>query len=210
MRPSAGWCVLLGIVLACSGCRLHDAPPQSRVVLEDGHDDLWNDDEDQREPVVANADAVRSVIRRTRDALVVTVRYRDIERRASPDWGVEFEFDIGDHTTRGVTWFEYRFSGTHRWDRDLDMTRYDSEDALSAVCHRLRAVPDFSAETVTIRVPEGCFRHAKWVVVQDVVAVSRTPGRHGDRTRDPLGTSGHEPVHTPRLVRPTSSARPLA
>jgi hypothetical protein len=48
--------------------------------------------------VVANGDAVGAVVRRTPDALVVTVRYADIERRASPDWGIEFELDIGDHS----------------------------------------------------------------------------------------------------------------
>jgi hypothetical protein len=199
-----------------SGCRVDDAtrdqpaPRSSTVTLKDPRDDLWSSglpatQDAHRSREVANGDALGAVVRRTPDALVVTVRYADIERRASPDWGIDLEFDIGDYSTREVTWSEYRFSDTHRWDRDLDMVRYDSEDSLSAVCRRLRARPDFSAETLTVRVPDGCFRHARQVVLHGLVAHARPPGRGTRPAYDHLGTPGHESVDTPVLVLPDKS-----
>jgi hypothetical protein len=200
--------LLVGLALVTAACSLADSsrtPRVSSVSLKDGPDDLWSYDlaaidDAHRSPVVVNGDALGAEVRRTATALVVKVRYADIERRASPDWGIEFEFDIGDHSTRGVTWSEYRFSDTHQWDRDLDMTRYDSEDSLSALCRRLSATPDFSADILAIRVPDGCFRHAPRVVVHDLVAHARPPGRHTEVAYDHLGTPGHGPVRTPPLV----------
>jgi hypothetical protein len=218
VKPALWGASLLAAAVMLSGCGKVDAfgpmGPKvvSSVTVKDPRDDLWSGDpratrDAHRSQEVANGDALGAVVRRTSDALVVTVRYVDIERHASPDWGIEFEFDIGDYSTREVTWSEYRFSDTHRWDRDLDMVRYDSEDSLSASCGRLRARPDFSAETLTIRVPDGCFRHARLLMVHGLVAHARPPGRHTKLAYDHLGTSGRESVDTPVLVPPDKSRK---
>jgi hypothetical protein len=64
----------------------------SSVSLKDGPDDLWSYDlaaidDAHRSPVVVNGDALGAEVRRTATALVVKVRYADIERRAAPTGG---------------------------------------------------------------------------------------------------------------------------
>jgi hypothetical protein len=173
------------------------------VHLEDGRNDLWSmpakDPSSAPAPEIPNGDAVGGEVRRTAHALVVTVRYDDIEPRANRGWGVEFQIDIpDDERYRGVTWNQYRFSDTHQWSREVDYVVATSEDGGSQPCAGLRATTDFSAETVTVRLPEHCFKKAPWVVVEGLGALSHTAE---GTIVDYVGTPHSQPVQTPRLVR---------
>lgn len=173
----------------------------SRAAVQDGRNDLWVDFAEARAPVLPNGDAVGAVVRRTSDALVVTVRYVDIEPHANTEWGVDLQLDIpSDHLHRQVSWGESQYADTHRWNREADYVKYDSEDPLGERCDGLQGRPHFAAETVTVRVPDRCFNMAPWVVVSGVSARSRSSS--GDQVVDYVGTDGSEPQQTPRLVAP--------
>jgi hypothetical protein len=174
-----------------------------RVHLEDGRDDLWTmpakDPTSERAPEIPNGDALGGDVRRTKDALLVTVRYANIEPRANRDWGVELQIDIPeDDRYRVLTWNQYRFSDTHQWSHEVDYVVATSEDGGSKHCAGLRATPDFTAETVTIRLPETCFKKASWVVVDGLSALSHTAD---GANLDYVGTPDSQPVQTPRLIR---------
>jgi hypothetical protein len=196
----------LGTVLLAAGCghaeanRTAPPKPVSSVSLQDGRGDLW-DVYGERGSVTSNSDATGAVVRRTADAVVVTVRYAAIERRANPDWGVEFELDTGNGLHHTVAWGEYRFADTHRWAREVDYDLLSSEDEIGGNCPGLRGAPDFATDTVTVRVPVRCFKNAPWVVVKDLSATSTT---HTSHYFDHLGSSGPDSEPTPRLVDPDS------
>lgn len=97
-------------------------------------------------------------IRRTANALKVTMRYDDIEPRANREWSVSLVLDIGDGHERHVAWSEYRYADSGEWNRSVSMSRTSPEAAFGVRCPWLRGVPDFEAETVTIRVPDKCFK----------------------------------------------------
>lgn len=192
-------CTIL-LAAGCDADRTRPAPV-SRVVVHDVRRDLWVDFTETRAPALPNGDAVGAVARRTPDALMLTVRYVDIEPRANAEWGVEFQMDIpGDHLHRQVSWGESQYSDTHRWNREADYIKYTSEDPLGERCDGLEGKPDFTAETVTVRVPDHCFSKAPWVVVSGLSAQSRS--RNGDHVVDYVGTDGSEPRRTARLVAP--------
>jgi hypothetical protein len=189
------------VLVACGSTQT----PQSvsRLRLDDGQHDLWTMPAkgltSQRASEIAAGDAVGGEIRRTGDALVVTVRFDEIEPHANRDWGVEFQIHIpGDDRYRAVTWDEYRFSGTRQWSREVDYVVATTEDGGSQHCSGLRATPDFARETVTVRLPQHCFRNAPWVVVDGLGAVSHTAD---GMNVDYVGTPLSQPVQTPRLVR---------
>ncbi len=178
----------------------------SRLVVQDGRDDLWSGIPfpSKPSPVTPNGDAVGALVKRTAHALVVTVRYADIEPKANPGWGVEFEVDIpGDELERQVAWSEYRYADTHRWNREANFTTTSSEDSLPGCPgSALRAEPDFVAETVTLRVPSRCFKNAPWVVVKGLSAVSFASRARG-RAVDYVGTDRSKPTSTPHLIEPS-------
>jgi hypothetical protein len=102
-------------------------------MLQDDRDDLWSGIPfpNNSTPVTPNGDAVGALVKRTAHALLVTVRYADIEPRANPGWGIEFEVDTpGDQLDRQVAWSEYQYGDTHRWNREADFTTTSSEDSL--------------------------------------------------------------------------------
>jgi hypothetical protein len=211
MTPALRWLPLVGVALVVSGCGGQDAhgpaasASVSKVVLRDGHDDLWTQ-YDERGQVVANSDAVGAVITRTAEKLVVEVRYDDIRARANPEWGVEFELDTGSGLYPSISWGEYRFVGTHRWSREVDFDVLSSEDEVGGNCRELRATPDFDADTVTVNVPGRCFKNAPWVVVKDLSATSTGGGRHNPPDYfDHLGSTGPDSRRTPHLVVPDKS-----
>jgi hypothetical protein len=171
--------------------------------MHDGRHDLWIEFADDRVPVNPNGDAVGAVVRRTPEELVVTVRYADIERHANKTWGVEIDLDIpGDNLGREVDWSEYRYSDTHRWDREASYVKYSSEDPVTETCRGLRGEPDFRAETVTVWIPGRCYSNAPWVVVSGLSAQSSSSSQ---AAVDYVGTDGPKPAPTPRLVVPVRS-----
>ena len=203
--PSA----LQGLVALCASLLLagcgHGQATQSRsvshVTLRDARDDLWIMFAHDPAPTTPNGDAVGAVLTRTAHELVVTVRYTDIEPRANHDWGVELALDIpNDQLERQVAWSEYQFADTRGWDREADYTRASSEDSLGQRCSGLRGEPDFKAETVTLHVPDRCFRSAPWVVVEGLSATTRSRG--SQHAADFVGTDGAHAGRTPRLVEP--------
>jgi hypothetical protein len=203
MPATRRWFLALFTVLLVSGCDTDRTRPESlsRVAVHDGRNDLWVDFAGTRAPLLPDGDAVGAVVRRTSDALVVTVRYVDIEPRANTEWGVDFRIDIpGDRLHRQVSWSESQYADTHRWNREADYVEYDSEDPLGERCDGLHGKPDFTAETVTVRVPDRCFSRAPQVVVSGLSARSRSRG--GDHLVDYVGTDGSEPPQTPRLGTP--------
>ena len=177
--------------------------PVSRVTYRDGLDDMWTDD-GKRVRTVANGDVVGAEIRRTHDALVVVVRYNDIEARANEQWSASFDIDVGKNTQRHVVWGESRYADSHRWHRYREMDGVGSEDAFGAHCEGLRAGPDFKSETVTFQVPDHCFEDAGTIVVRNLEVIARAPDHAGyNFYLDNPSTSGHGPEDTPRLVEPT-------
>jgi hypothetical protein len=196
---------LLCCSLLVASCGVVQAEQSGPLVngmrVQDGRDDVWtmyaSELTPEPAPLNPNGDAVGGEVRRTADALVVTVRYDDIEPRANRNWGVQFQIDIPeDDLSRQVTWEEYRYFGTHRWNREVDYVMATSEDGGSQHGTGMRATPDFAAETVTIRFPEHCFKKAPWVGVDGLSALSHTT----DGTCvDYVGTRLSQPVELPPL-----------